>query len=186
MTVVQSSLDLDEPPIDDDEARWMMRDGRRSSSGCRPFPFAYQHQRGRGTRFLDLAATVLSGQLRPMLSCRRKGARHVADVRHPDLSQSQGRRHASTIMRTNLRYRRLESAGLAFGVEGKLALAEYYASLADPADFRWSVAVAHIGNRLQLPNANMCRLAIAVASEQIRRRHMTAFTKPSQRGFPST
>ena len=97
-----------------------------------------------------------------------------------------GRRHARTNMHTNLRDRRLESAGLAFGVEGKLALAEYYASLADPADFRWSVAVAHIGNRLQLPNANLCRLAIAVASEQIRRRHMTALTKPSQRGFPST
>ena len=84
-------------------------------------------------------------------------------------------------MRTNLRYRRLESAGLAFGVEGKLALAEYYASLADPAGFRWSVAVAHIRYCLQLPNAGMCRLAIAVASEQIRRRHMTASSKGTHR-----
>jgi hypothetical protein len=92
-------------------------------------------------------------------------------------------------MRTNLRDRRLESAGLAFGVEGKLALAEYYALLADPADFRWGVAVAHIGYRLQLPNAGMCRLAIAVASEQIRRRHMTASSRgthrpPLKRGQP--
>ena len=84
-------------------------------------------------------------------------------------------------MRTNLRYRRLESAGLAFGVEGKLALAEYYASLADPADFRWSVAVAHIGYCLQLPNAGMCRLALAVASERVRCRHMTASSKSTRR-----
>jgi hypothetical protein len=84
-------------------------------------------------------------------------------------------------MPIDLRTRRLESAGLAFGVEGKLALAEYYASLADPADFTWGVAVAHIGYRLQLPNAGMCRLAVAVASEQIRRRHMTASSKGTRR-----
>jgi hypothetical protein len=84
-------------------------------------------------------------------------------------------------MRTNLRDRRLESAGLAFGVEGKLALAEYYASLAEPADFHWSVAVEHLGYRLQLPDAGLIRLVIAIASEQIRRRHMTASSKGTHR-----
>jgi hypothetical protein len=84
-------------------------------------------------------------------------------------------------MRTNLRGRRLESVGLAFGVEGKLALAEYYALLADPADFRWGVAVAHVGYRLQLPDAGLIRLVIAIASEQIRRRQMTASSKGTHR-----
>jgi hypothetical protein len=62
-----------------------------------------------------------------------------------------------------------------------LALAEYYASLADPADFRWRVAVEHIGYRLQFPDAGLIRLAIVIASEQIRRRHMTASSKGTRR-----
>jgi hypothetical protein len=65
-------------------------------------------------------------------------------------------------MAISLRDRRLESAGRMFGVEGKLALAEYYASLADPADFHWGVAVEHIGYRLQLSDPGLRRLAVAV------------------------
>jgi hypothetical protein len=65
-------------------------------------------------------------------------------------------------MGTSLRDRRLESAGRMFGVQGKLALAEYFALLADPADFTWGAAVEHIGYRLQLSNPGLRRLAVAV------------------------
>jgi hypothetical protein len=84
-------------------------------------------------------------------------------------------------MGTSLSDHRLESAGLMFGADGKLALAEYYASLADPAVFNWGAAIEHVAYRLQLPDAGLTRLAVAVASEQLRRRHMTASSHGTHR-----
>jgi hypothetical protein len=78
--------------------------------------------------------------------------------------------HTSTSMQTNLRSYRLESAGSMFGVQGKLALAEYYTSLADPADFHWGVAVEHIGSRLKLSDPGLRRLAVAILQRRCRRR----------------
>jgi hypothetical protein len=75
----------------------------------------------------------------------------------------------------------LESAGLMFGVEGKLALAEYYTSLADPGLFTWGAAVEHIAYRLQLPDSGFSHLAVAVASELLRRHHMTASSNGTRR-----
>jgi hypothetical protein len=76
-------------------------------------------------------------------------------------------------MWTSLRSHRLEFAGRMFGVDGKLALAEHYASLPDSADFTWGAALEHIAYRLQLSVAGLTRLAVAVASEQLCLRHMT-------------
>jgi hypothetical protein len=82
-------------------------------------------------------------------SAPEQAARHVADTRVQIMGMSQRDNH-------------LESAGRIFGVEGKLALAEYYASLANPVDFHWGVAVEHIGYRLQLSDPGLRRLAVAV------------------------
>ncbi len=68
-----------------------------------------------------------------------------------------------------LRHYRLELAGLMFGVDGKLALAEHYASPANPAEFNWSSALQHIICRLQLSAYALSHLAVAIASEQRRR-----------------
>jgi hypothetical protein len=65
-------------------------------------------------------------------------------------------------MPTDMRTRRLQSTGKLFGVEGKLALVEYYASLPDPADFTWGAAVEHIAYRLQLLGAGLSHLAVAI------------------------
>jgi hypothetical protein len=84
-----------------------------------------------------------------MLSCLSNGTRHVADVRPPDLSSPQGTR-ANTNMPPDIRALRLQDTGKLFGVEGKLALVEYYALLPNPADFTWDDAIEHISYRLHL------------------------------------
>jgi hypothetical protein len=65
-------------------------------------------------------------------------------------------------MSTDLRTRRLQSTGKVFGVEGQLALVEFYASLPDPADFTWDAALEHIAYRLQLLGAGLSHLAIPI------------------------
>jgi hypothetical protein len=73
-------------------------------------------------------------------------------------------------MGMSLRDSHLKSAGSLFGVPGKLALAEYYTSLPDPSDFTWGAAVEHIAYRLQLPNAGLSRLAVAILHRSAGRR----------------
>jgi hypothetical protein len=53
---------------------------------------------------------------------------------------------------------RLECARLAFGIDGQLAFAEYYALLPDPSKFSWTAAVEHIADRLALSEADLTRL----------------------------
>jgi hypothetical protein len=67
------------------------------------------------------------------------------------------------------RHYHLQFAGLMFGVEGKLAMAEHYASLVDPRLFTWDNAFKHIGYRLQLSQAGLTSLALAITSERSRR-----------------
>lgn len=52
----------------------------------------------------------------------------------------------------------LRCIGLVFGRAGELALCEYYAQLADPAEFQWHDAVVHIAGRLGLDAAELLQL----------------------------